>query len=183
MKSEWLDLFRRALADHYGDRPVIAALATADADGRPRVRHVVCRRVDDDGGLWIAVDARSAKVDQLAAHPHAELAFWLAGDRDQFRARGAAAVLTGPEPDRAALWRSLSDTARALFAWPPPGTPREPDPARFPAALPPGDAPPPSFAALVIRPDEFEHLALRDHPHLRRIWRAVDGWIGRDVNP
>ena len=42
--AEWVSLLRESVAAEYGPRLLIAALATVDDQGRPRVRHVVCRR-------------------------------------------------------------------------------------------------------------------------------------------
>lgn len=176
----WLPELRSALDAEFADRPRVAALATVDEDGRPRVRSVVCRRVEAHGDLWLCSDARSAKNAQLKHNPAAELAFWLPSRREQYRVSGSVAVLSArsPDPRRAALWAGLADPARALFAWPEPGQPLDSDPNAFTAALP-ADAPlPASFEVLILTPEVVEHLDLNPHPHHRRRWRwqPASGW-------
>ena len=170
-----------ALDDEHGPRPRVAALATVDAAGRPRVRSVVCRRVAT-GGIWVASDARSAKNAEVGANPAVELAFWLPGRREQFRVAGTARILDG-EP-RIIAWEGLSDAARALFSWPAPGTPRVEAVDAFPAAVPAGGPIPGAFEVLVITPDAVEYLDLKPHPHHRRRFRRVGAdWTAEELNP
>jgi pyridoxamine 5'-phosphate oxidase len=186
MTDDWINRLRDALnAEYRGGKPWVATLATVDADGRPRARSVVCRRLLDDGTTWYASDARSGKNADVRARPDAEAVFWLAGQREQFRLLGRVEVLgEGTEaPERLALWREMSDTARALFAWPPPGQPRVTDPASFQERLGAHVPPPASFEVLVLRPEQVERLGLSFHPHNRRRWRAADGWQGIALNP
>ena len=179
--SSWLPEFEAALADEYDHKPRIAALATLDG-GSPRVRNVVCRRVDADGTVWVASDARSGKNAQLRGCPEAEVAFWLPRRRDQWRLAGTASIL--PAERALDLWRSMSESARALFDWPPPGAPRDPDPDAdaFPTTPRPGP-PPANFEAIGLSPLVVEHLDLNPHPHRRRRWEAADGWVERTLNP
>ena len=179
--SDPIDDLRTALDQECGPRPRVAALATVDGEGRPRVRSVVCRRVEP-GGIWVATDARSAKVDQVRARPAVELAFWLPARREQFRVAGRVGFLPGA--DRRAAWEGLSDAARALFAWPAPGLPRVDGPGDFPEAVAAGGPIPGAFEVLVIAPESVEHLDLKPHPHRRRLWRrAGAGWAVEEWNP
>ena len=171
---------REALDQEYGDRPRIAALATVDADGRPRVRNVVCRRIEG-GMIWVASDARSAKNRQVRDSPAVELAFWLPGRREQFRVAGTVALLAAVELP--AAWAGLSDAARALFAWPSPGASRVADRGMFAEGVDAGVPAPESFEVLVVTPDSVERLELRPHPHRRRRWRAEAGWAVEELNP
>jgi pyridoxamine 5'-phosphate oxidase len=181
--NPWLDDLQAALEAEFGPGPRPAALATVDRDGRPHARFVICRRIGPDGTFWVASDARSAKAEHLRHQPYAELVFWLAARREQYRVAGPVQRrAAADDPDRLALWRELSDAGRALFAWPTPGLPRHPDPAAFPAAIPSEAAPPASFEALVLRPTAVEHLALNPHPHHRRRWRAETGWAEEGLN-
>lgn len=61
--------------------PNAMGVATADADGRPSVRHVLLRGVDDRGfEFFTNYDSRKAR--ELAANPHAGLVFlWKELDR------------------------------------------------------------------------------------------------------
>ena len=185
MTDDWVSRLRDALAAEYRDLPWVATLATVDSDGRPRARSVVCRRLLDDGTMWYASDARSENNAHARTAPAAEVVFWLPRQREQFRLLGRLELIgAGTEsPDRLALWREMSDTARALFAWPPPGEPRVTDPAAFPVRVGAHVPPPANFELLVLRPEQVERLGLSLHPHNRRRWRAVDGWQGVALNP
>lgn len=55
--------------------PEAAALATADADGRPAVRHVLVKVVDARGFTFFT-NRESRKGRHLASNPHAALAFY-----------------------------------------------------------------------------------------------------------
>jgi pyridoxamine 5'-phosphate oxidase len=182
----WLDEFRADLDAEFARAPRIAAMATSDPVGGAAVRHVVVRRVEPDGSLLIATDARSAKVDHLRRRPGVSISFWLNDLRRQYRLDGPVDRIA-ESPERLALWRGLSDAARALFSWPEPGTLRTGDPDAFPAAVGADAEPPASFLVLRVRPTCVERLDLKPHPHERLRWWAVAGattWTGpQAVNP
>jgi hypothetical protein len=182
----WLDAFRSDLDAEFARAPRIAAMATSDRVGGATVRHVVIRRVEPDGSLLLATDARSTKVDHLRRRPDASISFWLQDLRRQYRLDGPVDRLADG-PERLALWRGLSDAARALFTWPEPGTLRTDDPDAFPAAVGADTEPPGSFLVLRVRPLFVERLDLKPHPHERLRWRAFAGtttWTGpQAVNP
>ena len=71
--------FRRWFADAERARvplPEAIALATADARGRPSVRFVLLKHVDERGFVFFT-DGRSRKGRELAASPEAALAvYW-----------------------------------------------------------------------------------------------------------
>ena len=79
-----IEQFGRWLAD--ADRagvplPNAMALATADADGRPSVRHVLLRGLDDRGFVF-NTNRESRKGRELESNPHAGLVFlWKQLDR------------------------------------------------------------------------------------------------------
>ena len=183
----WLLPLQTALDAEFGARPRIAALASVDEAGGPQVRHVVIRRVEQVGRIWIASDARSEKNHQLRQTPRAALSLWLPTLREQYRLSGPVQVIGPADNDtrRLALWTNMSDAAQGLFAWPPPGTPRDPadDEGGYPAAFPVGATPPDAFELLLIDPDIVEHLDLNPHPHARHRWEADDGWNRRLLNP
>ena len=184
--SDWIGELQSALAGEFGDKPVVATLATVDKTGAPRARTVVCRRVSADGAIYVASDARSEKNDQLKANPQSEISFWLPTAREQYRVAGAAKV-TGPavqDPARREIWRAMSDAARALFAWPTPGARRIDPPEAFAKAIGAEVEPPPHFEVIVVRPRRVEHLQLREHPHRRRRWMLAGKWsAASEVNP
>lgn len=79
-----IEQFRRWLADAEAAEvplPNAMALATADAEGRPSVRNVLLRGVDERGfEFFTNYDSRKGR--QLAANPHAGLVFlWKELDR------------------------------------------------------------------------------------------------------
>lgn len=103
--DEWL------AADRYD--PAACVLATADADGRPSARFVLCREFDADGFV-IYTNLESRKAADLAANPHASLVFgWLDQDR-QVRVEGDAALLDDATVD--AYWSSRPRGSQ-LGAW------------------------------------------------------------------
>jgi pyridoxamine 5'-phosphate oxidase len=184
--SEWIGELTAALTREFGDKPHVATLATIDKTGAPRARTVICRRVGADGSVSIASDARSEKNEQLRAVAQAEVVFWLPAAREQYRILGSTRVqgAVPADPARAEIWRSMSDAARALFAWPTPGARRIDAPEAFPQAVP-ADAPvPANFELIVVRPRRVEHLQLSAHPHRRRRWMLAGKWsAGAEVNP
>jgi PPOX class probable FMN-dependent enzyme len=191
--SEWIGELRSALTREFGDgKPCVATLATVDRSGAPRARTVVCRRVADDGTLYVASDARSEKNDQVKASAQAEVVFWLPTLREQYRVLGSvrvggpAAAGTGGtgDPARAELWRAMSDAGRALFLWASPGARRVDAPEAFPTAVPAAAAVPPNFELIVVRPRRVEHLQLTVHPHRRRRWMLAGKWsAAAELNP
>jgi PPOX class probable FMN-dependent enzyme len=176
--SEWLTIFRESISGEWENPPVIAALATGDSAGHSHVRHVVCRRIDDDGNITITSDARSAKNQHIRDNPHVELSLWLPQKRQQFRIAGTISM----DSRRDQLWRDLSDATRATFFWPTPGEPRNADQA-FADAVPATVNPPDHFQVLVLSPDQVEHLDLTLHPHLRRRWCRSTNWNEERLNP
>ncbi len=183
--SLWIGELRATLRSEFEGRPWVAVMATVDRDGLPHGRSVVCRRLEDDGTLWVATDARSAKNGHVRHTSYAELVFWFAARREQFRLSGPVQVLTitDDDPRRLALWRELSDATRAMFFWPPPGRPLEEEPGSFPEVVAADVEPPEDFELLVIDPERVEHLDLKPHPHRRRRWHAEGRWEEEVLNP
>lgn len=150
-----------------------------------RARSVICRRLKAGGEMVFVSDARSDKNDELRDHPGAEVVFWLAGARMQYRVAGEVAVVRAGLVDalHQQVWRELSDATRAMFFWPPGGEPYEAT-ATFEQAVPADIGPPATFELLVLRPTMVDVLDLRRRPHERRIIEATaSGWIERRVNP
>ena len=94
--TEFKSAVERAKAHQVDTAPV--ALATADAEGRPSVRMVLLRGVDERGFSFFT-NYNSRKGRELAANPHAALCFhWIALD-EQIRIEGSIEQLTGEESD------------------------------------------------------------------------------------
>jgi pyridoxamine 5'-phosphate oxidase len=93
--------------------PNAMAVATADAEGRPSVRHVLLRGIDDRGFTFFT-NYDSRKGRQIAENPHVALVFlWKALDR-QVNATGTAARVDAAESD--AYFATRPAEAR-LGAW------------------------------------------------------------------
>ena len=75
-----------------------AALATADADGRPSLRVVLVRQVDERGFVF-HTNFNSRKGRELVANPHAALCFYWPTLDEQIRAEGSVERLGGEESD------------------------------------------------------------------------------------
>lgn len=89
------------------------ALATATPDGRPSVRFVLLKALDDRGFVFYT-DTRSAKAADLSVNPRAALAFrWLAVER-QVRVSGPVSPV---EADEADAYFATRPRGAQLGAW------------------------------------------------------------------
>lgn len=181
---QWLDELRAALGQQYGSQPAVMLLASVDPSGAPHARCLICRRIDETGRIYAATDSRTDKNAQLRADRRAELVFWLPAVSTQFRLSGEARIIAFPEdePLRRDIWRSLSDQERSTYFWPTPGIAAASDDL-FTQAVAADVAPPRTFEVLVIEPKQVDRLSMCYHPHRRRVWRAINEWVGVDVNP
>ncbi len=173
--TEWFSIFLQAVTDEWKDQPLIAAMATADADGSPHVRNVVCRLYGDQ--FFITTDSRSEKSKHIQSLALCELAFWLPRRREQFRIMAIAEIDSVDEQ----VWQDLSDQTRATFYWPPPGQPLQPD--QIPPKNRPSRSPPATFQLISIKPEQVDHLELQPNPHRRRRWRLHTNWQLENLNP
>jgi len=111
-----IEQFRRWLEHAEGagvTLPNAMAIATADAQGRPSVRHVLLRGLDDRGFTFFT-NHRSRKGRQLAENPNAALVFlWKRLDR-QVNVTGSVRDLPDAESD--AYFATRPREAR-LGAW------------------------------------------------------------------
>jgi pyridoxamine 5'-phosphate oxidase len=111
-----IEQFRRWLGDAESagiPLPNAMAVATADAEGRPSVRHVLLRGIDERGFTFFT-NYDSRKGRQLAENPHAGLVFlWKLLDR-QVNATGTAERVDPAESD--AYFATRPREAR-LGAW------------------------------------------------------------------
>ena len=107
----WLEV-----AIRYGvPAPHAMTLATADDQGRPSSRVLICKDVDGAGRWYFASGAASGKGRDLAANPHAALSFWWPQQGRQIRIRGAA-VAAGTQASAADfLARPPASRAEALI--------------------------------------------------------------------
>jgi PPOX class probable FMN-dependent enzyme len=174
--SEWFEIFHEAVTLEWPAQPIIAAMATSNAQGIPSVRNVVCR-IQGEQRFFITTDSRSQKSKHIQTSPQIELAFWLPRRREQFRIIAIAELWPDPQP----IWDDLSDQTRASFYWPAPGQPLQAD--NFPTKPSPGRKPPPHFQVLFLGPQQVDHLELTPQPHRRRRWSSATGWKLENLNP
>lgn len=109
-------LFDRWLAEARESEPndpEAAALATADAQGRPSVRMVLLKG-HDERGFAFYTNSRSRKGEELAANPRAALLFHWKSLRRQVRIEGAVEPVGEAESD--AYFATRSRDSR-LGAW------------------------------------------------------------------
>jgi len=147
--------------------PEAAALATADADGRPAVRHVLVKVVDERG-LTFFTNRESRKGRHLAENPNAGLAFyWRELDR-QVCVTGRASLVDDAESD--AYFRTRPREAR-IGAWAsrqsrPVGSRDELEAAfaEMAARFPGEDVPlPPHWGGYRLEPETIEFWQGREH--------------------
>ena len=177
--------FRRLLDDATAAGivfPEAMALATADAEGRPAVRHVLLKGFSRDGFRFFT-NRESRKGRHMAENPHAAIAFhWRELDR-QVCITGTVAPLSDEESE--AYFCTRPREAR-LGAWAsvqshPVGSRQELDAAFRAAAerFPGDDIPlPPHWGGYCLAPDGFDFWKGREHRlHDRfRYTRVGDGW-------
>ena len=92
--DEWFAL----AADKETNDPTAVSLATADAEGRPSVRMVLLKGVDENGFVFYT-NLGSRKGQELAENPHAALCFHWKGIRRQVRVQGRAELVADDEAD------------------------------------------------------------------------------------
>ncbi|HEU4356266.1 MAG TPA: pyridoxamine 5'-phosphate oxidase [Actinomycetota bacterium] len=165
------------------------ALATADAAGRPAVRHVLLKGMDDRG-LTFFTNRLSRKGRHLAENPHAAVVFlW----RELHRQASALGTVTPTsEEESLAYFRTRPREAR-LGAWAsrqsaPAGSREELDEAfrEMAERFPQEDVPlPPGWGGYRLVPEEFEFWKGRRHRlHDRfRYVRLEEGWRIERLNP
>ncbi|MCG8554284.1 MAG: pyridoxamine 5'-phosphate oxidase [Proteobacteria bacterium] len=78
--------------------PTRAALATSSADGRPDVRFVLVKLVDERGFVFFT-NLNSTKAHQLRANPYGSLAFHWSSLSMQVRACGVAELVSAEDSD------------------------------------------------------------------------------------
>ncbi len=163
-------------------------LATVRADGTPANRTVVFRGFQDGTNqLQIITDQRSQKIEQIDGQPWAEICWYFTKSREQFRLLGLLTIVNHQEQElnrqkaRKTMWLSLSDKARAQFAWPTPSAPKTEE-GNFLEDL---TKPLPNFSLGLFEPKQVDHLQLKVDPQQRYRYTYLgdQNWLTEAVNP
>ena len=166
-----------------------AALATADARGRPSVRVVLVKSVDARGFVFFT-NRESRKGRELAENPFAALCFHWPAIEEQVRVEGPVSAIAGAESDayfatrpresQVGAWASRQSAplaARELF---------EQRIAQVAERVAEGAVPrPPFWGGYRLVPDRIEFWTARDFRlHERRLFeRRGDGWVTEWLYP
>ena len=117
--QRWLDDAIEAGLSH----PSAMSLATADADGRPSVRHVLLKGLDERG-LEFHTNYESRKGRDLAVNPHATVVFPWFGMWRQATAAGSVGKVSADDSD---AYFESRDRGSQISAWASPQTQPVPD--------------------------------------------------------
>jgi pyridoxamine 5'-phosphate oxidase len=167
--------------------PTAMALATADAQGRPSVRFVLLRGLDERG-LAFYTNTESRKADELASNPYAAVVMAWHSIGRQVRASGAVQPVA---PDEVAAYFATRPRGSQISAWASPQSRPVRDRAELDARHDEIEArfagrdvdPPPHWGGYRIVPDEIEFWQQRDsRRHDRFRYRRAPGEPGWTVD-
>lgn len=111
-----VELFQKWLAEaeeKEAVNPNAMALATADAEGRPSVRMVLLKSVDENGFVFYT-NSESRKGLEIKANPMASLCFYWKSLRREVRVDGAVSKVSDTESD---AYFESRDKASQIGAW------------------------------------------------------------------
>jgi pyridoxamine 5'-phosphate oxidase len=158
------------------------SLATIDASGRPDVRMVLLKNVDERGFVFYT-NLESPKAKALQVEPHVALCFYWVAIEKQVRIRGRAARVSDQEADayfatrprlsQIGAWASRqSKPMRGYFEL-------EAEVAKLALLFGLGEVPRPRFwSGFRVLPDEIEFWKQKPFRRHKRILyrRTVEGW-------
>ncbi|AFY68783.1 pyridoxamine 5'-phosphate oxidase-related FMN-binding protein [Thalassoporum mexicanum PCC 7367] len=190
--APWRSFLARSLHKHKSEpQSRYFQIATVDKQGYPTNRTVVFRGFrEKDDQIKFITDRRSEKVLHLDRQPRAEICWYFAKTREQFRIAGPLMVIDAAYPDqellqaRQATWQQISDAARSQFLWPAPGQPVTKSPVPDASGSPDKMEPGANFCLVIMAPQRVDHLQLAGQQHRTIYERDRQGnWSQQQVNP
>lgn len=165
--------------------------ATVSSHGLPNVRTVVFRGIQQQTGkLIFHTDRRSEKIRDIEHSPSAQLCWYLAQTREQFRISGCIEVIEHNDDYQHDLrfqqWQNLSDSAKLSYFGDNPGALLGLDDQYQAQSEAEVDLMPlnPNFTLLLLTPILVEHLQLTPTPHIRKLFRFQhETWSESRLNP
>jgi PPOX class probable FMN-dependent enzyme len=167
-------------------------LATMDSQQQPSVRTIVFRGfLENTSTLIMHTDQRSEKVAQISEQPRAQICWYFADSREQFRLSGTLEIVAPLHEYsaanvqlREAHWHQLSEAAKPSYHWPAPGTTLISGQNPLGSADVNNDHISEHFALLLLNIDTVDHLQLTPSPHQRCIYTIVNNqWKAKKLNP
>ena len=166
------------------------ALATATPDGRPSVRIVLLRGIDERGFSFFT-NYESRKARELASNPYASLVFFWQGLERQVRIEGKVERVSAEESDRYFHGRP---TGARIGAWASPQSQviagrdvLEAQSRELEKQYPDGSIPrPPNWGGYRVVPDSIEFWQGRPsrlHDRLRYTRQSQGGWLIERLAP
>lgn len=163
-------------------------VATIGLDGRPKVRTVVLRDVNEQSQtIRFHTDGRAHKVGELAANPNIEAHFYDQPANIQIRVSGIAVVETTAMPTAKQAWAAARDMSKVCYRINAgPGTRLEAQDGYGYLPYEKGDTDPGEahFRTVTIKVDRLEVVILKLNANRRAVFDVVDGKVdGRWVVP